>query len=409
MERFEYVVVGGGLAAASAVEGIREVDEEGAVALLSEESEPPYHRPPLSKEYLQVPAATREMLHVKPEGWYEGRDVELRLETRVETLDADAREVVTASSDRLRGERVLLATGGTARSLPIPGSELDGVFTLRSVEDAEAIQAAARETDEAVLVGAGFIGMELAASLRELDVRPTVVEVEDRVWARMLSPEASRFMKAYFEARGVRFRTSARVEELRGDGSVREVALAGGDRLPAGLVVVGVGIEPATGLAEAAGLAVSDGVVVDRFGETSHAYVYAAGDVAEFPDPVFDDLCRVEHWDHAKFHGKSVGRNMAGAAEPYDHLSYFFSDVFDLSLSAFGRPGRADRVVIRGALGEDGCVVFCAAEGRLCGALLFDANEAMDPCRELVRARPPMEELEDRLADPSVDLVGLEV
>ncbi len=406
MREHDYLVLGGGLTAVNAVEGIRQVDADGSVAVLSAEEEPPYHRPPLSKEYLQAAGAGRELLHVKPEGWYEDRGgVELRRGVRATGLDPAAMEVATSDGEQIRADRILIATGGRPRTLDLPGQELDGVGTFRTVDDAEALREAAGRVDHAVLVGAGFIGMELAASLRELDVSPTVVEREDRVWSRMLPPELSAEMQAYFEERDVAFRTGATVREFRGDGRVEAVVLDDGTELACGLAVVGVGIRPNQELAAEAGLAADDGVLVDEFGETSHGHVYAAGDVARFPDPVFGDRVRVEHWDHAKAHGRRVGRNLAGEREPYEHLSYFFTDVFELSLNVFGRPAGADRTIRRGeVLDEEGGVVLCGSDGRLCGAILVNDSSSMEACRELVRRRPPMEDVAGRLSDPGVDL-----
>ncbi len=409
MREYDYLILGGGLTAVNAVEGLRQVDDEGTVAVLSAEEEPPYHRPPLSKEYLQAAGAGRELLHVKPGGWYEDHArVDLLSGIRATALDAGEMTVEADDGETYRADRILIATGGRPRTLDLPGAELPGVGTFRTVEDAEALRGAADQIDRAVLVGAGFIGMELAAALRELDVAPVVVELEDRVWARLLPEEIGREMQEHFEARGVEFRLGSSVREFRGDGRLEAAVLEDGEEIDCELAVIGAGIEPNQELAADAGLAVDDGILVDEFGETSHGHVYAAGDVARFPDPVFGDRVRVEHWDHAKAHGRRVGRNLAGEREPYDHLSYFFSDVFDLSLNAYGRPADADRIVRRGSvLDEEGGVVLCGAEGRLCAALLVNDNESMDACRELVRRRPPMDEVEGRLGDPGFDLAEM--
>lgn len=407
MDEFDYLIVGGGLAAASAVDGIRSRDEVGSILVLTDESEPPYHRPPLSKEYLQNPQAGRDLLHVKPENWFEEEAaVTLRQKQRVISLDPKELAVTTAGGEEYRARRILLATGGRPRTLGVTGSDLDGVFTLRTVEDSEAIREAAADEamEEAVLIGSGFIGMELAASLSKLGVRATVVEARERVWPTMLPPELSAFLQEYFEAREVRFRLGAKVAELRGESRVETAVLEDGEEIPCGIAVIGVGIIPNDELASRVGLAVKDGIVTDRYAETSHGYIYAAGDVARFPDPVFGDLARVEHWDHAKAHGKLAGRNMAGEVEPYDHLSYFFSDVFDLGLNAFGRPASADRVILRGELGAEKSLVFCGQEGRLSGAILINANEEMERARQLVRRRPLLEEVEDELGNPDVAL-----
>lgn len=405
MERFDYLIVGGGLGAASAVDGIRERDPHGTICILADEGEPPYHRPPLSKEYLRTPAAGRDMLHVKPQGWFESEaGVTLRTGVRATLLDPRERIVTTAGGEQMGGERLLLATGGRPRRPVVPGSDLERVFTLRTVEDSEAIRGAARQAEHALLVGAGFIGMELAASLVEMEVAPLVVEVQERVWTALLPPPLSDFVRSYFEERGATFRLGTEVRELRGGDRVERAALSDDTEVPCDLVVIGVGIDPNQELAAEAGLAVHDGIVVDRYGETSHGHIYATGDVARFPDPVFGDSCRVEHWDHAKTHGRFVGRNMAGDREAYDHLSYFFSDVFDLSLNVFGRPALADRVLVRGQIGAGKAVVFCAAEGRLCGSIAINAPDTLEECRELVRRRTPLEDLEGEAGNSASEL-----
>ncbi len=405
MQEFQYLIVGGGLTAASAVDGIREVDPDGSIAILTDEGEPPYHRPPLSKEYLQTPDAPRELLHVKPAGWFDEQPgVTLLSETSAARIDAQALSVTTGGGEEFRGKRILIATGGRPRKLSLPGADLPGVFTLRSVEDAEAIRDAAKRADRAVLIGSGFIGMELAASLRKFDVEPVVVELQDRVWPRMLPESLSGFMQGYFEDRGVVFRTGVTVDAIEGNDRVAAVILDGDVRIPCDVVVVGVGMSPNDGIAAKAGLGVQDGIVVDGFAETTAGHVYAAGDVARFPDPVFNDLTRLEHWDHAKAHGRLAGRNMAGEREAYDHVSYFFTNVFDLSINVFGRTEAADRAIVSGELGSGRSVVYCATDERLQGTILLNANDAMDECRELVRERPTTEDLLARLENPDAEI-----
>jgi len=407
MQEFEYVIVGGGLAAAAAVDGIREVDEEGTIAVLTDESEPPYHRPPLSKEYLQTPEAPRDLLYVKPAGWFESqKGVTLFTRTRADRLDPERLAVTTESGETLEGSRILLATGGRARTLPIQGLGMKGIQTLRTVEDAEKIRREAPGSRGVALIGAGFVGMELAATLRKLDVDPFVIDVADRVWTGVFPPPLSRFLQRYFEERGVRFLLGREVAALDGEERVRRVVLADGSEVPIDLVVVGVGIQPNEQLAREAGLAVQDGVIVDSYCETTAGHVYAAGDVARYPDPVFGGLVRTDHWDHARAQGKIAGRNMAGVREPFDHLSYFFTHVFDLSINVFGRTSEAERTIVSGELGSGRSVVYCVAEDRLTGAILINANDAMDECRALVRQRPHLDALLERI-DPnrSVDML----
>lgn len=401
--RFDYVIVGGGLAAVSAIDGIRDVDPRGSILLLSEESEPPYQRPPLSKEYLRCRTVPREMLHVKPDGWYEERGVTLELRQRVLALDAGARRVTTARGNEYRGERLLLATGGRPRRLAAPGEALAGVHALRTVEDAEAIRDAAARGGRAVLVGAGFVGMELAGSLASLDVSCVVVEARDRVWPDVLPREMSEPIHALYRERGVELRLGARLEAFEGTARLEAVRVDG-ERVGCDFAVVGVGMVPLDGLAADAGLATGDGIRVDAYGETSHPHVYAAGDVARHPDPLSGGATRTEHWEHAREHGRRTGRNMAGERQPYDLLSHFFSEAFDWKLSAVGRPARADRVVMRGTPGSGPSIAFCERDGRLCGAVLVDDPRSLEACRALVRARVPVSGREAELADPGVPL-----
>jgi len=227
-----------------------------------------------------------------------------------------------------------------------------------------------------------------------------VVEAEERVWLRMLPPVLSYFVQGYFEERGVRFELGTGLEELAGEERVELVRLANGTEISCDFAVLGVGIRPNEEIAGEAGLAVMDGVVVDRFGETSHGHIYATGDLARFPDPVFGDTARMEHWDHARTHGKLVGRNMAGAREAYEHISYLYSDVFDLGFSVLGRPAQADDVRVVGELTADRSLILCGEHGYLCGIVLINAADGLESCRELLSRKRTLAdavaELEER-------------
>ena len=400
MQQFDYLIVGGGLAAASAVDGIRSLDTEGTIAILQEESEPPYHRPPLSKEFLQTPEATRDLLYVKPENWYEQEGgVSLLKGARASTLDPREMTVETATGETYRGERILLAMGGRAIRPEIKGAELAGVSTFRTVADAERLRELAADAETAVLVGGGFIGLEIAASLTRYGVRSTIVELEDRVWSRALPSVLSHFVQGYFEERGVRFELASEVEEFLGTEQIDGARLTDGSRRDCDLAVLGVGIRPNEEIAAEAGLAVMDGVIVDKYGETSHGHIYATGDLARLPDPRFADTNRIEHWDHARTHGKLVGLNMAGAREEYDHLSYFYSDVFDLSFSVLGRPSLEDEVVVVGELSADRSIVLCSLDDRLIGVVLLNANDRLEACRSLLREASALEDAFGTLAE----------
>jgi len=406
---FDYLIVGSGLAAISAVDGIRSVDPEGSILVIGEESEPPYQRPPLSKEYLQSPDLPRTLLHVKPAGWFESRD-RFHLETRQRALvlDPTLMTVLTARGNVYRGRRILLATGGRARRLAVPGAELPGVFVLRTVEDAEALREAAAAGGRAVLVGAGCVGRELASSVARHDVAALVIEAQGRVWPGVLPGEIAGWMQDVFEGRGVEFRLDTDVERIEGTDRVRGV-VAGGQEHACDFVVAGIGMVPNEEIAGDAGLAVADGVRVDARGETSHPHIYAAGDVARFPDPLFGGTTRLEHWEHAREHGRLVGRNMAGAREDYGFLSYFFSRVFDLSLDVVGRTGEADRLEYLGAPGAGPCAVLCSSGDRLDGIVLLDASGDIETARGLVRRRPRLADLVELGSRDGIslsDLVG---
>ena len=394
MKTFDYVILGGGLAAVSAVDGIREVDPDGSIAMFTDEPDPPYHRPPLSKEYLQAEGAPRELLHVKPARWFaEQEGLELFTRTPVTGLDARAMTIHTARGEPVRGGRILIATGGRPRRLDLPGSDLAGVETLRTAADSERLRRAAREVSRVVLVGAGFIGMELASTLSKLGVEAVVVELEPRVWGRVFPATISDFLRRHFEARGVGFRFGTGVAAFGGEARLSRVRLDTGEAIEADLAIIGVGMAPNDELGAEAGLAVRDGIIVDAFGETTAPHIYAAGDVARFPDPLEKGLARLEHWDHARAHGRHAGRNMAGARERFDHLSYFFTHVFDLSINVFGETAAPERTLVSGKPGSGRSIVYCIAGGRLTGTVLINATGAMEACRALVRARPTVEDL----------------
>ena len=394
MKTFDYVIVGGGLTAVSAVDGILEADPDGSIAMFADESDPPYHRPPLSKEFFQAEGAPRELLHVKPARWFEEQSgLALFTDSRVTRLDARALTVYTAGGGAVRGGRILIATGGRPRRLAIPGCDLDGVATLRTAADSERLREAARRAERVVLVGAGFIGMELASTLSKIGVGAIVVELETEVWGRVFPETVSGFLRRHSEAHGVDFRLGRAVSAFGGEGGLSSVVLDDGEMIAADLAIVGVGMEPNDELGAEAGLAVRDGIIVDGFGETTAAHIYAAGDVARFPDPLQGGLARVEHWDHARAHGRHAGRNMAGAREAFDHLSYFFTHVFDLSINVFGETAAPERTIISGELGSGPSIVYCLAGDRLVGTVLINATGAMETCRELVRARSTVEDL----------------
>jgi 3-phenylpropionate/trans-cinnamate dioxygenase ferredoxin reductase subunit len=341
-----FVIVGAGLAGAKAAETLREEGYDGRLLLLGAEPARPYERPPLSKEYLRG-EAEREDASVHAAGFYAEHDIELRTGTAVTALDAGARELELHGGERLAFDRLLLATGAAPRRLSLPGAQLDGILALRTLADSDALRARLDGGGRLVVVGAGWIGSEVAASARQRGLDVTLVAPEAVPLQRVLGLEVGAVYRDLHRDHGVDLRMEARVEAFEGDGRVERVRLQDGAAIACDAVVVGVGVAPRTALAEAAGLAVGNGVLVDARLETSVPGIFAAGDVANHLHPVLGRL-RVEHWDNALHQGPAAARAMLGADEPYARTPYFFSDQYDVGMEYAGHPAGWDRVVLRG-------------------------------------------------------------
>lgn len=365
MQMFKYAIVGGGAATATAAEAIRGRDSEGSLAIFTREWAPPYQRPPLSKEFLQNHAPLLDAL-MFPASWYLEKNIELRSGVEVTRVDPGRRRLETNGGE-VGYERLLLATGAEPRVLKIPGIELDGVYTLRSYLDAERLRGVRASARRVVLIGSGFIGMEVAASLRGGGCDVTIVEITAALYSRF-GAEVSAYAKSLFDKHGVETIFNASVASIEGKERVSGVTLSDGRRIETSAVVVGVGAAPDVALAQAAGLQVDDGVVVDERLRTSVPEIYAAGDVARFPG-VAGRRIRVEHFDNAYTSGATAGANMSGADERYAYVPFFWSDVFELSFEFVGEPGSESKIV-QGSL-DSGSFVVEYRDGRgLCGALL---------------------------------------
>jgi 3-phenylpropionate/trans-cinnamate dioxygenase ferredoxin reductase component len=401
----EFVIVGGGVAAAKAAEGLRAAGGEGAAVVLAAEPELPYERPALSKQFLRGEAG-RETTRTHDEAWYRDHDVELLLATRASTLEVATRTVTTEVGDQLRyGRGMVLATGARPVRLGLPGEDLDGVYYLRTIDDAERLRAAISRAEHMVVLGGGFIGAEVAAGATQMDTRVTLLELADTLWTRAVGPEMGRFFEAFLRDRGVHVRTRTRAERLEGGEAVEAVVLPDGSRLRADLVVIGVGARPDTDLAAHAGLAVDNGVLVDAQLRAAES-VWAAGDVANAEHPRFGRI-RVEHWAEARNQGLLAGRNLAGAGGRYDRVPCFFSHQFDLSLSCLGHVREWDELVVRGSreVAEPKFVAWYLRQGAPEAALLVNHRDAEDPVREVIRRGWPV--AANRLTDQGVDLAEL--
>jgi NADPH-dependent 2,4-dienoyl-CoA reductase/sulfur reductase-like enzyme len=382
MTEAPYLVVGGGMTADAACKGIREADPDAAIVLVGAEEHPPYDRPPLSKALWK--GSEEETV------WRDTADagVELRNGRRIVSLDLDGTTATDDQGESYRYGKLLFATGGRPRRLPFG----DDVVYFRTLDDYRRLRALADGGARFVVIGGGFIGSEIAAALA-MNGRPvTIVFPEPGVCARIFPNELSAAVTDHYREQGVEVLAGASVTGIERAGDTTRVQLEGGQVLEADAVVAGLGIEPNVELASEAGLPVDNGIVVDELGRVGgREDVFAAGDVARFPAAALGGAMRVEHEDHANSHGRRVGANMAGAGEPYDHLPYFYSDLFDLGYEAVGDlDSRQDTLVELGAPGEQGVVYYLDGERRPRGVLLWNTFGRVDDARALIVAREPV-------------------
>ena len=384
------VIVGGGVAGASAAFELRKLGFDGGVTIVTNEQHLPYKRPPMSKEYLRGEQPI-EKAYVKPADQYAEQNVQLIQGKRVESIDADSRSITLADSSTLPYDALLLATGSAARRLEIPGADLSGVHYLRNVEDADAIRAAAMGAEAIVVIGGGWIGTEVAASLRQLGRNVTLVSPPPQPLESILGAEVAGVYRRLHEENGTKL-VIGRVARLEGDDRVADVVLADGTRIPTDMVVAGVGAAPRLRLARNAGLALRHGGVdVDAFLQASAPGVYAAGDIATAWHPRYGRHVRVEHWDNAKEQGKTVAANITGAGKEYDRSPYFYSDQFDLGMEYRGLAHGWDDVVIRGDLEAREFDAFWLKDGRVVAAMNANRWDDAAELQDLVDSQAQLE------------------
>jgi 3-phenylpropionate/trans-cinnamate dioxygenase ferredoxin reductase subunit len=397
-----HVIVGASLAGASAAATLRKEGFDGRIVLVGEEGLRPYERPELSKKYLRGEPGTD--LHVHAADFYPEAGIELLTGQPVTRIDPRRREVLTGDA-AVPYDRLLLATGSRPRELTVPGAGLDGIVTLRTVGDADVIRSRALRAEQIVVVGGGWIGSEVAASLRQLRRNVTLLVPGTTPLERTLGPELGRIYAAAHGEHGVSIATHARVTGFIGGDAVSGVRTADGAMLPADLVVVGIGAEPRTELAAEAGIAVDDGIVVDERLETSVPGIFAAGDVANAWHPRYGRHLRVEHWDNAKRQGRAAAASLLGRGRPYDRTPYFYSDQYDLDMEYRGLAAPGDEVVFRGDPAGGEFLAFWLHEGRIAAAMnvnIWDAGAELD---ELVRERARVDRR--ALTDPARPLTEL--
>jgi 3-phenylpropionate/trans-cinnamate dioxygenase ferredoxin reductase subunit len=399
-----YVIVGASLAGATAAITLREEGADGSVTLIGAEREPPYERPPLSKGYLrgEVPFETA---HVRPSAFYADHGIETMFGIRAARIDSSARFVELEDHRRVPFDVLLIATGGRNRRVSIPGGDLEGIHSLRTVRDADRIRAEAIAGRRVVVVGMGFIGSEVAASLRQKQLDVVAIEPSKTPLFRVLGEAVGQRLADLHRAHGVRTVFEDTVAAFEGTGRVSSVVTKGGLRLECDFVVIGIGIEPVVDMLDGSGIHVDNGVVVDEFCQTNVSGIYAAGDVANHYHPVFDRRMRVEHWQNAIKQGAAAARNMLGKRVAYDEIHWFWSDQYDANLQYAGFHTTWEQLVVRGRLDSDGFLAFYVNEGRIDAAVALNRAKELRRVMPLIKARRPVDL--EQLGDDGVDLRSL--
>jgi 3-phenylpropionate/trans-cinnamate dioxygenase ferredoxin reductase subunit len=402
-----HVIVGASLAGAKAAETLRAEGFEGPVVLIGAESDRPYERPPLSKDYL-LGKAERETLYVHPQEWYAEHDVDLRLGVTVTAIDRAAHEVSLADGSKASYAKLLLATGSSPRRLSLPGADLDGVLYLRSAGDSDRIRAAFQGASRVAVIGAGWIGLETAAAARAAGAEVTVLEMADLPLLRVLGRQVAQVFADLHKDNGVDLRCGVQITEITGRGSkAAGVRLADGSHIEADVIIVGVGITPSSQLASAAGLEVDNGIWVDAQLRSSDPDIFAAGDVANAFHPLLGKHVRVEHWANALNQPQTAAKAMLGQDVAYDLVPYFFTDQYDLGMEYAGyvEPDGYDEVVFRGDAGRREFIAFWLGGHRVLAGMNVNVWDVSDAIQALVRSGQPVNKA--ALSDPATPLESL--
>jgi 3-phenylpropionate/trans-cinnamate dioxygenase ferredoxin reductase subunit len=398
-----FVIVGAGLAAAKAAETLRAEGFGGRLVLIGDEPERPYERPPLSKEYLR--GEQSEPPYVHDATFYADREIELLTSIRAVGVEPGPGEVLIEGDRRIAYDRLLVATGAEPSRLDVDGAELAGIHYLRTVSDSDRLRDRIEDAERLVVVGSGWIGAEVAASARQMGTQVTMIEMASLPLEGVLGPEVGRIYLDLHRDNGVEFLHETTVERFEGDGSVERVLTRDGALVDTDFVVVGIGVAPRTGLAEAAGLRIDDGIAVDERLETSVPGVFAAGDVANAWNPFYKRRIRVEHWANALNQGPVAAKAMLGQDVAYDEIPYFFSDQYDAGMEYSGYATDWDEVVFRGDVPGREFIAFWLTDGRVAAGLNMNVWDVSDPIRELIRSRQPVDR--KHLADPDFSLADL--
>jgi 3-phenylpropionate/trans-cinnamate dioxygenase ferredoxin reductase subunit len=403
----EHLLIGGGMASAHCAAELRKRGAEGPIMLVGREAEPPYERPPLSKEYMRG-EAKREDAHVNPPSWYEENEVDLRSGTNVMSLDAESRTAKLQGGEEVSFEKALIATGANVNILRVDGANLDGIHYLRTFGNSDNIREGTEQVDKVVLVGGSYIGCEVAASLKSKGTDCAIVMMEDVVLSRTFGEDAGRWFQEVLESKGIEIHGGQTLAAFEGDDHASAVVTESGKTVEGDIVVVGAGVKPDVMLAQRAGLEVDDGIVCDETLQTSVEGIYAAGDVCSYESRIHGRRLRIEHWDVAMQQGIHAGRVMSGDVAPYEVVPYFFSDLADwASLEYVGPAFDWDEEVWRGDRDAGEFAVFYLKDGKVAGCLSVERSEDLAVARELLANGIDVSGKKEQLADVDSDLGSL--
>jgi NADPH-dependent 2,4-dienoyl-CoA reductase/sulfur reductase-like enzyme/predicted acylesterase/phospholipase RssA len=403
----DFLLIGGGLASATAAETLRKEGAAGKIAMISAENTLPYHRPPLSKHFLLGKRKIERIL-VHQESYYREQKIDVILGTKALSIYPESKIVETDNAGEFHFKKLLIAAGASPIKLSVPGADLPGIYYLRTVPDARALMQAMAEAKRAVVVGGSFIGMELASSFTKRGIQVTIVTKEDILFDKLASPQVSEFFTEYCKARGVELILGETIKEFKGRGRVEGVVTCTGRIFPCDFVAIGVGVVPETKFLDGSGIIVSDGVLVDQYMQTNKLDIYAAGDIANFFDPIFGRHRRIEHWDNAIKQGQIAAKNMKGQRQAWRTVSYFFADIFDLTFDFLGDPTDTEERIIRGSIKEKSFSVLYlkddvlramfflrrpTTEAKAGGSLILNRVGLSQAKRKLSDATFPLEEM----------------
>jgi 3-phenylpropionate/trans-cinnamate dioxygenase ferredoxin reductase component len=399
-----FVIVGASLAGGGAAATLRQEGFDGRVILIGAEPQPPYERPPLSKEYLRGESSFEQTL-VQSSDFYGENGIETRFGVRASRVDPAKKVIELDGEEGVAYDKLLVATGGRNRRFPVPGLDLEGVYDLRTMADCERIRAEIGPGRKAVVVGMGFIGSEVAASLRQSGVNVVVVDRNKVPLRRVLGEEVGRVIEGIHRDHEATLIFEDTVAAFEGADRVERVVTQGGRRIECDFVVVGLGVEPVTELLADTGAEIDNGIAVDEFCRTGVEGIYAAGDVANHYHPVFERRIRVEHWQNALNQGPAAARNMLGKDEPYDDIPWFWSDQYDFNLQYTGFHTEWDELIVRGSMEERNFVAFYRKDERVLAAVAVNRGKDLRRSMRLIKAQRPVDAT--KLQDPDVDLRAL--